>query len=52
MNETLTGTTTPGQSGPASNGNKEITRHSPDFQNKSFIISYSLVSLTGHLFVG
>ena len=30
---TLIGTTTPGQSGPGSNGNKGVTPHSPAFQN-------------------
>ena len=35
MNETLTGTTSPGQSGTGSNSNEEILYHFSDFQNWS-----------------
>ena len=50
MDGTQTSTTTPGQSGPGSHGNEGCTPHSPDLQNWSLTIRYSLVSYPEHLF--
>ena len=41
---TLTGTTTSGQSGPGGNGNERISPPSPNLQNWSLSIRYSLIS--------
>ena len=40
------------QSGTGSNGCKEVTPHSPDFQNLSFTYRYRLVLYPEHLFGG
>ena len=49
---TLTGTSTPVQSGPGSNGN-ESTPLSPDLQNESFTIRWRLMSYPEpHIFLG
>ena len=38
---TLTGTTTPGQSGPISNANERMTKHPPELQIWSLIIGWT-----------
>ena len=48
IKDTLTGTITPSQGEPESNGNKGSISPSPDFQNWSLTIRYSLVSYLGH----
>ena len=45
--ETLTGTTTPGQSGPGSNGNEGILSI-PQSSNTEASLSYDLVLYPGH----
>ena len=51
MDETLTGTTTPNQSGPRSNGNEGVTPYSPEFQKRSLTIIYHLVLYTRYSFL-
>ena len=41
---TLTGTTTPGQSAPGSNGSERVTSHSPKLQDLNLTFGCSLVS--------
>ena len=41
---TLTGTTTPGKSGPGSNDNEKMTPYSPELQNQNLTTRSSFVS--------
>ena len=45
-------TTTPGQSGPGSNGNEGVPPHCPDLLNGNLTTRYSLASYTGHSLAG
>ena len=47
FDRTWTGTTIPGQSGPGSNSNKEMTPNSPDLQNWSLMVRCHWVSCQG-----
>ena len=48
---TLISTITLSHGGPGSNGNKEVTPHSPELQNWNLVTRYSLVSYPGHSFL-